>query len=439
MFLRDTGRLQFATLRAGDGTELQVMLSQDRVGPDSLGRWKDARRPRRPRRRHRRGRSPHAAASCRCWPTRGRSRPRRCARCPSRTSRCRRRRGCGSGTSTSSCASRRGRNARFRADAVRSLRESFHRARLRRGRDADAADAARRRGGPAVRHALQRLRPRPVPAHRARAVPQALPSSAGSRRSSRSTATSATRAPTPRTAPSSPCSSSTRRTATTTRSPMLTRELVAGGGAGHRRLGTLRPTLVDGTDVRPRRGVGPGRHVRVAVRGARSRDHAGHPDRRAARARRRRRHRDPAPTRSTASSSRSCASTTWCRRSRCPTFVRDFPVDTSPLVRAHRTQAGRRREVGPVRRGFELATGYSELVDPVVQRAAPRRAGAARRRRRRRGHAPGRGLPARHGVRHAADRAGSGMGIDRLRDGADRADEHPRDRCCSRSSSRKRE
>ncbi len=41
MFLRDTGRLQFATLRAGDGTELQAMLALDRVGPDSLGRWKD--------------------------------------------------------------------------------------------------------------------------------------------------------------------------------------------------------------------------------------------------------------------------------------------------------------------------------------------------------------------------------------------------------------
>ena len=41
MFLRDTGRLQFATLRAGDGTELQVMLSLDRVGEASLARWKE--------------------------------------------------------------------------------------------------------------------------------------------------------------------------------------------------------------------------------------------------------------------------------------------------------------------------------------------------------------------------------------------------------------
>ena len=46
-------------------------------------------------------------------------------------------------------------------------------ARLPRGRDADAADHARRRLGPSVRHALERLRHRAVPAHRARAVPQA--------------------------------------------------------------------------------------------------------------------------------------------------------------------------------------------------------------------------------------------------------------------------
>jgi len=41
MFLRDTGKLRFATLRAGDGTELQVMLSLERVGEQSMARWKD--------------------------------------------------------------------------------------------------------------------------------------------------------------------------------------------------------------------------------------------------------------------------------------------------------------------------------------------------------------------------------------------------------------
>jgi lysyl-tRNA synthetase, class II len=51
-----------------------------------------------------------------------------------------------------------------------------------------------------------------------------------------------------------------------------------------------------------------------------------------------------------------------------PTFVMDFPVDTSPLVRAHRSLDGAVEKWDLYVRGFELATGYSELVDPVVQR-----------------------------------------------------------------------
>ena len=51
-----------------------------------------------------------------------------------------------------------------------------------------------------------------------------------------------------------------------------------------------------------------------------------------------------------------------------PTFVRDFPVDTSPLTRAHRTKPGVTEKWDLYIRGFELATGYSELIDPVVQR-----------------------------------------------------------------------
>ncbi|MBC7289913.1 MAG: lysine--tRNA ligase [Actinotalea sp.] len=51
-----------------------------------------------------------------------------------------------------------------------------------------------------------------------------------------------------------------------------------------------------------------------------------------------------------------------------PTFVRDFPVDTSPLVRDHRSLPGAVEKWDLYVRGFELATGYSELVDPVVQR-----------------------------------------------------------------------
>ncbi|MCC8248074.1 lysine--tRNA ligase [Saccharothrix luteola] len=51
-----------------------------------------------------------------------------------------------------------------------------------------------------------------------------------------------------------------------------------------------------------------------------------------------------------------------------PTFVRDFPLETSPLTRQHRTRPGVAEKWDLYVRGFELATGYSELVDPVVER-----------------------------------------------------------------------
>ena len=51
-----------------------------------------------------------------------------------------------------------------------------------------------------------------------------------------------------------------------------------------------------------------------------------------------------------------------------PTFVRDFPVETSPLVKAHRSKPGVVEKWDLYVRGFELATGYSELNDPIVQR-----------------------------------------------------------------------
>ncbi|QPK83003.1 lysine--tRNA ligase [Corynebacterium qintianiae] len=51
-----------------------------------------------------------------------------------------------------------------------------------------------------------------------------------------------------------------------------------------------------------------------------------------------------------------------------PTFVINFPVETSPLTRDHREQPGVTEKWDLYVRGFELATGYSELVDPVIQR-----------------------------------------------------------------------
>ena len=51
-----------------------------------------------------------------------------------------------------------------------------------------------------------------------------------------------------------------------------------------------------------------------------------------------------------------------------PTFVKDFPVETTPLTRQHRSIAGVTEKWDLYLRGVELATGYSELTDPVVQR-----------------------------------------------------------------------
>ncbi|GAB3293603.1 lysine--tRNA ligase [Epidermidibacterium keratini] len=53
---------------------------------------------------------------------------------------------------------------------------------------------------------------------------------------------------------------------------------------------------------------------------------------------------------------------------RGPIFVRDFPVDTSPLVRAHRSIPGVVEKWDLYIEGMECGTGYSELVDPVIQR-----------------------------------------------------------------------
>ncbi|PZM97474.1 MAG: lysine--tRNA ligase [Actinobacteria bacterium] len=51
-----------------------------------------------------------------------------------------------------------------------------------------------------------------------------------------------------------------------------------------------------------------------------------------------------------------------------PTFVRDYPVETCPLTRAHREVPGLAEKWDLYVLGLELATAYSELVDPVVQR-----------------------------------------------------------------------
>lgn len=51
-----------------------------------------------------------------------------------------------------------------------------------------------------------------------------------------------------------------------------------------------------------------------------------------------------------------------------PTFVRDYPVEARPLARDHRDDPRLAEAWDLVVAGTELATGYTELVDPVQQR-----------------------------------------------------------------------
>jgi lysyl-tRNA synthetase class 2 len=51
-----------------------------------------------------------------------------------------------------------------------------------------------------------------------------------------------------------------------------------------------------------------------------------------------------------------------------PTFVRDYPEETTPLTRAHRETPGLTEKWDLYVMGVELGTAYSELVDPVTQR-----------------------------------------------------------------------
>ena len=51
-----------------------------------------------------------------------------------------------------------------------------------------------------------------------------------------------------------------------------------------------------------------------------------------------------------------------------PTFVRDYPIDVRPLTRAHRTEPRLTEAWDLILAGVELATAYSELIDPVEQR-----------------------------------------------------------------------
>ena len=57
------------------------------------------------------------------------------------------------------------------------------------------------------------------------------------------------------------------------------------------------------------------------------------------------------------------------RQTMMPTFYRDFPVEVSPLTRAHRKDPRLAERWDLVAFGTEIGTGYSELTDPVEERA----------------------------------------------------------------------
>ena len=52
-----------------------------------------------------------------------------------------------------------------------------------------------------------------------------------------------------------------------------------------------------------------------------------------------------------------------------PVHVSDYPIEVSPLVRAHRSRPGYAERITPVIGGREIGEIYSELVDPDEQRA----------------------------------------------------------------------
>ena len=91
----------------------------------------------------------------------------------------------------------------------------------------------------------------------------------------------------------------------------------------------------------------------------------------------------------------------------------DYPKEVSPLARPHREVPGLVERFEGIVAGRELCNAFSELIDPVDQRARFEEQARAEGRRRRRGHGRRRGLPAGPRLRPAAD-GGLGIGIDRL-------------------------
>ena len=172
IFLRNTGKLCFATLREGDGTELQAMVSLAGVGAEELARWKaevdlgdhvfvegEVITSKRGELSVMADRWAMASKAMRPLPVAHRG--------LNEETRVRQR-------YVDLIVRPQARDmVRTRAQVVRTLRGDPARPRFRRGRDADAAVAARGCDRAALRDPRERARHRSVPADRAGAVPQA--------------------------------------------------------------------------------------------------------------------------------------------------------------------------------------------------------------------------------------------------------------------------
>ncbi len=106
VFSRNTGKLCFATLQAGDGSRIQAMVSLANVGEESLQQWKELVDLGDHVFVHGRGHLQPPRRAVDHGRRAGRSRRRRSCRCRTSTASSARRAGCAAASSTSSCATR---------------------------------------------------------------------------------------------------------------------------------------------------------------------------------------------------------------------------------------------------------------------------------------------------------------------------------------------